>query len=132
MATESPDIVPPFQTPSPVEAVTVDSLLHDRFVVSSGIQFHKYKTLHCVDSTEISKSNSVVFQWEDNHAFLNTRRVFAEISFKATDQNDGPLTADNAVGISGPLPHSLIDSVSINVQGDSRQKSFKKTPYLGF
>ena len=37
------------------------------------------------------------------------------MTFHATDQNDAALTVQQAVGISGPLPHSLIESCSINV-----------------
>ena len=63
MATERPDIIPPFAHPAPVQSISVDQVLHDRFVISSGIQFHKYKTLLCIDQKEIAKSSSAYFLW---------------------------------------------------------------------
>jgi len=107
--------IPQFAAPTPVGSAAIETLLNDGFYISSGILYHKYKTIFPVDQLQISKSNSAIFIFHDNNAFLNSRRIFAEITYYATDADGNGLSTSQFVGATAPCPHTLIDTVSVNV-----------------
>ena len=43
------------------------------------------------------------------------RRIFAEITFYATDENGAGLKANQYIGATAPTAHCILDSVGINV-----------------
>ena len=107
--------IPDFGTPTNTESPIVNQILHEKFYVENGLSFHKYKVLNATDPIELSKSSSVCFIWRCEHSFLNTRRLFVEINWFATDHEDAALKPENFVGAAAPNCHMMIDSVGINI-----------------
>ena len=68
-----------------------------------------------VDPLEISKSNSVIFKWNDSNAYLNTRRIFLEFTFYATDEKNLALKASDYISATNVASHACIDSVHVNI-----------------
>ena len=116
--------IPQFNQPTAVQSQAVNSLLNDGFIVSSGIVYHKYKLLTPLDQVQISKNRSAIFLFKDNNAYFNSRRVFCEITYSATDHENNGLKPSQFVGGTAPCAHSLIDTVSINVR---QYKSIRRT-----
>ena len=65
-----------------------------------------------VDPLELSKSNSCAFLHKCDTTFVNTKRIFAEITWYATNEEGAALTSNNFISSSGPQPHQLIGKQS--------------------
>ena len=68
-----------------------------------------------VDPLEISKSNSAMFRFQDQNAHIDTRRIFLELTYWATDENDAALTPDQYIGGTNVAGHCIMDTVSISI-----------------
>ena len=56
-----------------------------------------------------------MFRFNDQNAHLDTRRIFLELTFWATDENDAALTPDQNIGATNVAGHCLIDTASISI-----------------
>ena len=112
---EQAEKIPSFPLPSSKESPIINSLLNEKFYIESGLSYYKYKCLNPVDPLELSKSNSVAFLWRCESSFLNTKRVFVEVKWYATNAANEALIPSNFVGGSIPSCHMLLDTCGINI-----------------
>ena len=67
---------------------------------------------------------------------MNTKRIFAEIIWYATDSNDAALKTEYFVGAAAPNCHMIIDSVNINIGecalDENTSKSYPLLAKMGY
>ena len=110
--TKIPDFQQPVETVSPV----IQSLFHNKIYEENGVQFSTYKPINALDPLELSKnSRSCTFYYKDANAFINTRRIFLDLTWKATKANGEKLEHADFVSCLNPASHNLIQSVTVNI-----------------
>ena len=62
------------------------------------------------DPLELSKSNSVAFLYRCESSYVNCKRIFVELKWHATDEQNNALTPADNISATMPAAHSLIDS----------------------
>ena len=72
--------------------------------------------LYLVDPLELKKTGrSAAFYYRDSNAFLNTKRIFLEITWFASKDDDSALTTEDFVSCSNPPSQHLMESVILNI-----------------
>ena len=99
--------IPEFKTPTETESPTINSLLNEQFIIEHSFDYSTYKIVHMVDSLELSKSNSAVYIYRDEHGYINCRRIFIALDFYATDDKNGPLKPEYFIGGTNVAAHAV-------------------------
>ena len=99
--------IPEFKTPTETESPAIHSLLNEQFLIEHSFDYVSYKIVHMVDSMELSKSNSAVYIYRDEHGYLNCRRIFIALDFYATDDKNEPLKPEYFVGGTNVAAHAV-------------------------
>ena len=99
--------IPEFKTPTETESPAIHSLLNEQFLIEHSFDYASYKIVHMVDSMELSKSNSAVNIYRDEHGYLNCRRIFIALDFYATDDKNEPLKPEYFVGGTNVAAHAV-------------------------
>lgn len=114
--TQTPTKIPDFQQPVETVSPAIESLFHSKIYEENGIQFSTYKPINALDPLELQKnSRSVTFYYKDANAFINTKRAFLDITWKASRNDGEPLEHLDLVSCLNPASHNLIQSVTINI-----------------
>ena len=108
---------PAFNQPRETLDPTVQSILNDNeLFIQHGINYSRYISLKPIDNMELVQNSKLVsFYFKDKNCFINTRRVFLQIKFICTDENDNALTQDDNVSANNVMSHSIIDSCILNI-----------------
>ena len=99
--------IPEVKTPTETESPAIHSLLNEQFLIEHSFDYVSYKIVHMVDSMELSKSNSAVYIYRDEHGYLNCRRIFIALDFYATDDKNEPLKPEYFVGGTNVAAHAV-------------------------
>ena len=99
--------IPDFQQPKEQESPIINTLLHEHFVLENSIDYSCFKLIHALDPLQLSKSNSAVFMFKDEHGFVDCRRIFLALDFYATKEDDEPLTGGDFIGGTNVAAHSV-------------------------
>ena len=108
---------PPFRKPIPFVSPTVQSLTqNDDLLLEEGIQYSRYIPIKPVDNITLIKNNGVVnYYYKDPTAFINTKRIFLEIEFDCTLDNDEPILQTHFISAANVMSHSMIDTAILNI-----------------
>ena len=99
--------IPEFKTPTETESPAINSLLNEQFIIEHSFDYSTYKIVHMTDSLELSKSNSAVYIYRDEHGYLNCRRIFIALDFYATDDKNEPLKPEYFIGGTNVAAHAV-------------------------
>ena len=108
---------PSFRQPVPFVSPTVQSLTqNDELYLEKGIQFSRYIPIKPIDKINLIKSNGVLnYFYRDPTAYINTKRIFLEIEFDCTLDNDEPILQTHFVSAANVMSHSMIDTAILNI-----------------
>ena len=112
---------------------TVASLLSKNdLLVQSGVKYSEYVKLRPGDGIELTQNSRLLnFLHHDHVTFLNTKRLFLHLTFKAVKgDNEDALTQTDYVSINSPMNHSLLDKVVLNV-GKSKKLIYTRSQNYG-
>ena len=125
MTSVQTDAKPPtfHQSATALDPTVASLLAKNDLLVQSGVKYSEYVKLRPGDGIELTQNSRLLnFIHHDHVTYLNTRRIFLHLTYKAVKgENEEALTQTDYVSINSPANHSLLEKVVLNV-GKSKEQ----------